>query len=168
MNFNATSSQDNSVSALLLRLQHRELLIPKAMVADVLSWSEELFAPASASESSWRLGKYDWNEEKVPLLCFEKLMQTPTAQEELLKRKVIVLKACQSEYADRHYAIHCRGFPKPLILSEQSLDFLDTEVNQEWIEHSISIGSRILDIPDFAALEGAVWFSQSADLHQSA
>lgn len=167
MKLNATSSQDNSVSALLLRLQQRELLIPKAMVADVLSWSNEAFIAASGSDSSWRLGKYYWQDERIPLLCFEKLMQTPSAQEDLLKRKVVVLKSSRAEYIDRHYAIHCRGFPKPLILSEQSLDFLDSESDQEWIAHSISIGSRVLDIPDFAALEGTIWFTHSA-MHQSA
>ena len=167
MSFTATTSQENSVSALLLRLQQRELLIPKVMVADVLTWNSELFVASSSTESSWRLGEYYWKEQKIPLICVEKIMQTPSAHEELIKRKVIVLKSCQSEYADRHYAIHCRGFPKPLILSEKSLDFLDAETNQEWIAHSISIGSRVLDIPDFAALEGAVWFTHS-ELHQSA
>ena len=167
MNSNASAPQENSVSALLLRLQQRELLIPKAMVADVLSWNKELFVAAASSESSWRLGEYYWKEEKIPLVCFEKLIQTSSASEELLKRKVVVLKSRQTEYANQHYAIHCRGFPKPLILSEQSLDFLDTESNQEWIAHSISIGSRVLDIPDFDALEGAVWFTHSA-VHQSA
>lgn len=167
MNVNTGATQDTSVSALLLRLQQRELLIPKAMVADVLSWNKESFVPAASSDSSWRLGQYYWHEEKIPLVCFEKLIQTDSAKEELLKRKVVVLKSSQAEYADKYYAIHCRGFPKPLILSEQSLDFLDTESTQEWIAHSISIGSRILDIPDFAALEGAVWFTHSA-IDQSA
>ena len=165
---NTTNSQENSVSALLLRLQQRELLIPKAMVADVLSWNNDSFvAAAGSSDTSWRLGKYYWKEDKIPLICFERLIRTATANEELLKRKVVVLKTSQAEYPNRHYAIHCRGFPKPLILSEQSLDFLGAESNQEWISHSIAIGSRVLDIPDFAALEGAVWFTHS-EIHQSA
>ena len=167
MNVNSSAAQENSVSALLLRLQQRELLIPKAMVADVLSWNRDLFVAAASSESSWRLGKYQWKDEEIPLVCFEKLIQTTSASEELLKRKVVVLKSSQTEYASQHYAIHCRGFPKPLILSEQSLDFLDTDSHQEWIAHSISIGSRVLDIPDFDALEGAVWFTHPA-VHQSA
>ncbi len=159
--------QENTVSALLLRLQQRELLIPKAMVADVLSWNGEQFSSATAQDQSWKLGQYRWKEKDIPLICFERILQTPTAQEELLKRKVIVLKPCQSEYADNHYAIQCRGFPKPLILSEKSLDNLGSQDHQEWIAHSISIGSRVLDIPDFVALEQAVWYEQT-DLHQSA
>ena len=161
------SSQENSVSALLLRLQQKELLIPKAMVADVLTWNAELFVPASSQQANWNLGQYNWHEQLVPLLCFEKLMQTATAQEELLKRKIVILKASQQEYAGRFYAIHCKGFPKPLILSEQSLNNLNSENNREWIAHSISIGSRVLDVPDFVALEGAVWFKQT-ELHNSA
>ena len=167
MSASADSFQDNSVSAMLLRLQQKELLVPKALIADVLTWNADLFVPASSQDADWKLGQYDWHAQLVSLLCFERLMQTSTAQDELLKRKVVILKACQPEHAGRFYAIHCKGFPKPLILSEQSLNNLNTENNQQWIAHSISIGSRVLDVPDFAALEDVVWFQQ-AELHRSA
>ena len=159
--------RENSVSVLLLRLQDKELLVPKAMVADVLSWDKERFFAAPRNEGNWKLGEYEWHGQRLPLVCFEKILRTQSANEELLKPKVVVLKACQPAYANKHYAIHCKGFPKPLILGEKSLDKLGSLEHQEWIAHSISIGSRVLDIPDFSALEQAVWYSQ-AEIHQSA
>lgn len=167
MSPSAATIEESSVSALLLRLQQRELLVPKAMVADVLTWNTESFISAASNSSNWQLGKYQWREEQLPLICVEQLMQTKTAKDEILKRKIVILKACLPENTNRHYAIHCKGFPKPLILSEQSLNNLNTENHQEWIAHSISIGSRVLDVPDFAAIEGVIWHTKT-DLHQSA
>ena len=152
--------QDRRVSVLLLRLNQKEILIPKAMVADVLSWNKDLFTAAKMNRGEWKLGEYSWNDWNIPLICFESLIQPDKDKEEMLKRKIVVLKSFQKGFEDEHYAIQCRGFPKPLILSEESLDNLDTEDNQEWIAYSISIGSRILDIPDFEAMESTVWSMQ--------
>ena len=149
--------KDKSVSVLLLRLQHREILVPKAMVADVLSWNENLYCSPKRQVNQWKLGEYSWNDWQVPLICFESLIDADFEAEEVLKRKVIVLKACQKGFENEHYALQCRGFPKPLILSEQSLENLDIDDDQEWISYSISIGSRVLDVPNFSTLEDTIW-----------
>lgn len=152
--------QDRRVSVLLLRLQHKEILIPKAMVVDVLSWNKDLFSSAKVNRGEWKLGEYSWNDWHIPLICFESLIQPDKNREEMLKRKIVVLKSSQKGFENEHYAIQCRGFPKPLILSEESLDNLEIEDDQDWIAYSMSIGSRILDIPDFEAMENTVWSMQ--------
>ncbi len=154
------NNQDRRVSVLLLRLQHKEILIPKAMVVDVLSWNKDLFSPAKVNRGEWKLGEYLWNDWNIPLVCFESLIQPDVNREEILKRKIVVLKSYQKGFENDHYAIQCRGFPKPLILSEESLNNLDIEDDQEWIAYSMSIGSRVLDIPDFVAMESTVWSMQ--------
>lgn len=148
--------QDSSVSVMLLRLQHKEILIPKAMVADVLSWKQQLFSPIK-THSSWKLGDYLWNDWRIPLVCFESLIEPGFHREDLQKPKVVIVKSYQKGFEDEHYALLCRGFPKPLILSEQSLEHLHIDDEQDWIEYSISIGSRVLDVPDFVSLQSAVW-----------
>ena len=149
-------NNDASVSVMLLRLQHKEILVPKAMVADVLSWKQELFA-ASKAPNNWKLGEYVWQDWRIPLVCFESLIEPSFHREELSKPKVVVVRSFQKGFENEHYALLCRGFPKPLILSEQSLKNLEVDSEQDWIEHSISIGSRILDVPDFVALQSTVW-----------
>lgn len=149
--------KDTSVSVLLLRLQHKEILVPKAMVADVLSWKDDFFSPVITQRADWKLGEYAWNDWKIPLICFESLIQSDFKRENIVKRKIVVIRSFQKGFEDDHYAVECRGFPKPLILSEESLDNLHIEDDQDWIAHSISIGSRVLDVPDFAALQTAVW-----------
>ncbi len=152
----AEENIDASVSVMLLRLQHKEVLIPKAMVADVLSWKDELFAPAKGY-TSWKLGEYIWQDWRVPLVCFESLIGSDVQRQAMQKPKVVIVKSFLKGFENEHYALLCRGFPKPLILSEQSLENLQVDDDKEWIEHSISIGSRVLDVPDFDALQNAVW-----------
>ena len=154
-------SQDDSVSVLLLRLHKREILVPKSMVADVLSWRQALFSVVKTADSKARLGEVLWNNKSVPLICFESLMDTDSSEQVMLKRKLVIVKACQKNFQNQHYAIQCRGFPKPLIISRQPLNGLDVKGEQTWIAYSIHIGSRVLDIPDFAALENAVWNTPS-------
>ena len=148
--------QDASVSVMLLRLQHKEILVPKAMVSDVLSWKEELFSPAK-THSSWKIGEYLWQDWRVPLVCFESLIEPGFNREPLQKPKIVVVKSFQKGFENEHYALLCQGFPKPLILGEQSLENLHIDDEQDWIEYSISIGSRVLDVPDFESLQSAVW-----------
>lgn len=149
--------KDTSVSVLLLRLQHKEILVPKAMVADVLSWKDNHFSSAITHRVDWKLGDYAWNDWKIPLLCFESLIQSDFRREEIAKKKIVVIRSFQKGFENDHYALECRGFPKPLIISEESLDNLHVEDDLDWIAHSISIGSRVLDVPDFAALQNAIW-----------
>ena len=149
-------NKDSSVSVMLLRLQHKEILVPKAMVADVLSWKQEYFVPQK-THSSWKLGEYIWQDWHVPLVCFESLIEPGFHRQELSKPKVVIVRSFQKGFENEHYALLCRGFPKPLILSEQSLENLDIDDEQDWIEYSISIGSRVLDVPDFVSLQSAVW-----------
>ena len=149
--------KDNSVSVLLLRLQHKEILVPKAMVADVLSWKDDFFSPSKRHRGDWMLGEYQWKDWKIPFVCFEGLMQHGFQREEIMKRKIVIIKSFQKGFDGEHYALECRGFPKPLIISEESLNNLHIEDDHDWIKYSISIGSRVLDVPDFAALQSAVW-----------
>ena len=149
-------TKDSSVSVMLLRLQHKEVLIPKAMVADVLSWKQDQFSEVKA-HSHWRLGEYAWQDWQIPLICFESLIEPGFQREVMQKPKIVVIKSFQKGFEDEHYALLCRGFPKPLILSEESLENLHIDDQQDWIEYSISIGSRILDVPDFVSLQSSIW-----------
>ncbi len=149
--------KNTSVSVLLLHLQHKEILVPRAMVADVLSWTDDSYLPALTQSVSWKLGEYVWNDWKIPLVCFESLIQPDFQREEIVKRKIVVIRSFQKGFEKDHYAVECRGFPKPLMLSEESLNNLHIEDDQDWVAHSIYIGSRALDVPDFSALQSAVW-----------
>ena len=77
--------QDRRVSVLLLRLNQKEILVPKAMVADVLSWNKDLFTAAKVNRGEWKLGEYSWNDWNIPLICFESLIQPDKNKEEMLK-----------------------------------------------------------------------------------
>ena len=95
----------------------------------MLSWKDKFFSPAITQRAEWKLGEYAWNDWKIPLVCFENLIQSDFHREEIVKRKIVVIKSFQKGFENDHYAIECRGFPKPLILSEESLD---STLNFNW------------------------------------
>lgn len=152
---NKSNPKDKTISVLLLKLQSIEILVPKIMVADVLSWNDSDRISSSSYDANWRLGEYGWGQEYVPLVCYEKLMGTEHCEDSMLKRKVVVIKS--SAQPDQCYALHCKGFPKPLILTESSLNELSKPSDNDWLTFSLSIGSRVLDIPDFSKLEDSIW-----------
>lgn len=156
---------DNTISVMLLRLQSMELLIPKAMIADVLSWNKDDYINNHLSKENWQLGDYAWHGRDLPLICLEKLIQTEHADESMFKRKVIILKCVENK--EHHYALQCNGFPKPLILNESSLDRLSQSVEDNWCAYTLLIGSRLLHIPDFHQVEKFI-FSDYNGMIQSA
>ena len=161
----SSQTQEVSVSVLLISLFNKEILVPKAMVVDILSWDEELYLPARNHPKAWKIGSYLWRETQVPLVCIETLMQNETVDEEMHKPKVAILKSVQQNSDNQYYAVRCDGFPRPLILGEQSLNNLAVEQDQDWVNYSISIGSRVLDILDFIELERVIWAEQEPISH---
>ena len=163
----SSHTQDISVSVLLISLFSKEILVPKAMVADILSWDDELYLPAREHAKDWKIGNYLWKDKQVPLICIETLVDDKSVDAKMYKPKVAIIKSVQHISDDRHYAIRCDGFPRPLILGEQSLNNLAIELDQDWVNYAINIGSRELEILDFVQLENAIWASQEAYSHSA-
>ena len=162
---NTSQTQDTSVSVLLISLFSKEILVPKAMVTDILTWDDELYMPARAHAKDWKIGNYLWKDKQIPLVCIESLIDDKPVDAKMYKPKVAIIKSVQHVSDDQHYAIRCDGFPRPLILGEQSLNNLAVEHDHDWINYSINIGSRELEILDFVQLESAVWASQEPYTH---
>ena len=156
----SNQAQDVSVSVLLISLFNKEILVPKVMVTDILSWDSELFLPARSHPKAWKIGNYLWHETQVPLICIETLMQIEAVDTEMHKPKVAIIKSLQHGSGNQFYALRCDGFPRPLILGKQALNNLAVEQDQDWVKYSISIGSRVLDILDFNELESVIWADQ--------
>ena len=159
--------QDISVSVLLISLFNKEILVPKDMVADILSWDDELYLPARNHAKDWKIGNYLWKDKQIPLICIETLIDDKLIDAEMYKPKVAIIKSVQHITDDRHYSIRCDGFPRPLILGEQALNNLAVEHDQDWVNYSINIGSRELEILDFVQLESAIWPSQEPYSHSA-
>lgn len=161
----SNQAQEVSVSVLLISLFNKEILVPKVMVVDILSWDEELYLPARNNPKAWKIGLYLWQENQVPLVCIDTLIQGEAQSNEMYKPKVAIIKSLQQNSENQFYAVRCDGFPRPLILGEQSLNNLAVEQDQDWVNYSISIGSRVLDILDFNQLENAIWDEQEPISH---
>ena len=144
------ASKAESVSAQLVRTENVELLVPKATVAEVLS---EMKLSHRVDSEAWFLGEFEWNKNRVPVISID-LLNHLTRETENRKRKFIVLNTLSTNEEDkRYYAIEAQGLPKPLIINEQSIQQQEDSDLSEGVAYTVTIGTRILYIPDFEALE---------------
>ena len=69
------SHASGDIRSVLLPLQHGQLLLPNASVAEVVGYQE----PEAVTDSpDWLLGLISWRQQGVPLICFDQLLGMPT------------------------------------------------------------------------------------------
>ena len=107
----ALEIQRQSVSTLLVRLFTFEMLVPKSVVVDIVSWGKSKYISERASSSRLHIGKYTWNGEILPLLSLDKI-DSAGVEAEIAKSKVVIMKSIHGDMR-MHYALEARGLPKP-------------------------------------------------------
>jgi len=145
----------HSISTLLVRLEKLELLVPKPAIVEVISWNRVLFSLAKDAGMAGVMGYYAWNDRTIPLLSLDPGGEVDQEFNEN-RRKIVVLRAVEGE-PELHYALLTRGLPKPVLLDEHSLHATEEDSQLEaWFKYKVSIGNRLLRIPDFLQLEKLV------------
>lgn len=147
----ALEIQRQSVSTLLVRLFTFEMLVPKSVVVDIVSWSKSQYISERASSSRLHIGKYTWSSEILPLLSLDKIDST-RVETDTAKSKVVIMRSIHGDERF-HYALEARGLPKPLIINESTLRYAEDESERELFAFNVRIGNRRLYIPDLEQLE---------------
>ena len=107
------------LSAILLPVTGKLLVVPSAMVAEIIK-RRELTRPELAPD--WLLGHVKWHHERVPVLSFESLNEDAIADAESGSRIVIFAALAEpDQLAIRHYALLTRGVPNLLRLTPEDL-----------------------------------------------
>jgi len=143
---NNNSSNLDSLSALILPLTDRHLLIPNIALAELIEYVEPKIAP---NLPKWHLGHIYWRGLNVPLLSFElasggTYQPSPTA-------RIAILNAISGSPKRKFIALILRDLPstikvdhalKHASLPAEKLEFLVADVN-----------NTAASIPDLVALE---------------
>ncbi len=66
----------DDLSTLLIPLDEHQLLLPNVAVAEIIGYTE---AEPVADSPDWLLGFIDWRQQRVPLVCPERLNGQPVA-----------------------------------------------------------------------------------------
>lgn len=137
--------------SLLVPLAHERLIVPRACVAEVVTWqTPEKMAGAPA----WYLGTIHWSGRAVPVISFEALCgQTfpPPGN----RTRIVVFVGLSNQVAGGYFGMLTQGFPQ---LVRVNPDVVKADPSRSFPEHGpILCQVRMLNesplIPDFECLE---------------
>jgi chemosensory pili system protein ChpC len=140
--------------SLLVPLGNTRLILPRACVAEVVSFTPNARARASDAGAPWLLGALDWNGREIPVISFEGacgLEFTPPSG----RVRAVVIRCLGAELDVGHFAIVSQGFPQ---LVRVNAAVLEPDPSSGWAETSPVICQlRMINqrpvIPDLEQLE---------------
>lgn len=138
----ATHTQQQDIRGVLIQVEGARLLLPNAIIAEVLSFAEP---DVVAGAPDWLLGRIRWRGWQLPLVAFARLAGLAEEQGGL-GSKVVVLKALGDDVKAPYFALLTQGFPRLVTVSREALL---ADADQD--ELPVAVQSRVV-LRDDAAL----------------
>ena len=138
--------------SLLVPLANTRLILPRACVAEVVSFTPEL--RVADDKAPWLIGSLEWNGREIPVISFEGACGLEFAMPSGRVRAVVI--RCLGDELDAgHFAIVTQGFPQ---LVRVNAAVLEPDASSGWAETSPVICQlRMINqrpvIPDLEQLE---------------
>lgn len=141
----------NELYSLLVPLAQERLIVPRACVAEVVTWQ----APEKMEGApSWYLGTIQWSGRPVPVISFEAVCgQTPPPPG--TRTRIVIFVGLSSKITGGYFGVATQGFPQ---LVRVNPDVVKSDPSRSFPEHGpILCQVRMLNesplIPDFECLE---------------
>jgi chemosensory pili system protein ChpC len=141
-----TANTVNSLTALLVPLADRTLLLPNVAIAELIAYR----APqVSAGMPAWFLGQIGWRDLSLPLLSFE---AASDGQAQIGSgARVAILNALGGRAKVKFIALLVQGIPRSV---KVGADLLRADIALSPLElDAVVIGEDVLKIPDLIGLE---------------
>jgi chemosensory pili system protein ChpC len=137
--------------SLLVPLADERLLVPRACVAEVVTWQQ----PERVDNApQWYLGNLTWNNRVVPVVSFEaargKLIPIPGG-----RTRIIICVAISGKLTSAYFGIVTQGFPQLVRLGP---DIVKPDPTQPFFDRQpvlcqVRMINEVPLIPDFERLE---------------
>ncbi len=147
------ASLDNAISTLLLPMNGFFSILPQAAIVEV---AQRPAVDEVKNSADWLSGMFDWREERVPLLSFEKLCGRPAAAQESNSR-VVVLYALEEFRGLVYYALDLYAIPHPAALQVDMIaDANEDLISGQYVARNVEIGGHPGVIPDLKQIEYSI------------
>jgi chemosensory pili system protein ChpC len=103
---NATNIEE--LYSLLVPLANERLLVPRACVAEVVTWQEP---EEMANAPLWYLGTTRWNGRSIPVVSFEALCGEPIPAAGG-RTRIVVFVAISGKLESGYFGLMSQGFPQ--------------------------------------------------------
>ena len=145
------NSDSDELYSLLVPLAHERLIVPRACVAEVVTWQ----MPEPMEDAPpWHLGAIAWNGRSVPVISFE------TACGHTLpppggRTRIVVFIGLTQKIASGHFGMVTQGFPQLVRINR---DIVKPDPSRVFPERmpilcQVRMVNEVPLIPDFERLE---------------
>jgi chemosensory pili system protein ChpC len=141
----------NELYSLLVPLADERLIVPRACVAEVVTWQDPQKVPGTPP---WYLGTIVWNGRTIPVISFEGLggQVAPTPG---TRTRIVVFIGLSNQLSVGYFGVLTQGFPQ---LVRVNADVVKPDPERTFSERSpILCQVRMLNesplIPDFEYVE---------------
>jgi chemosensory pili system protein ChpC len=142
----------NEIRAVLIPIEEdRKLLLPNAMVAEVLGMRtiDDLDV-----DEPWVLGTVSWRGWDIPLIDFARLTNAEASDSVESSNNLAVLKCINRPEDMPYFAVLSRGIPKLQLVSRGDMQLHEQmQINHNAIASLVSIHEEMADIPNMNYLE---------------
>jgi len=152
----------NEIRAVLIPIEEdRKLLLPNAMVAEVLGMRS---IDEIDQKVDWVLGTVSWRGWDIPLIDFAVLTGSEVDADIDSSYNLAVLKSINHPEDMPYFAVLSRGIPKLQLVSRGDMQLHEEKsINHNAIASLVSIQDEMADIPNMNYLEtNLISITQSA------
>ncbi len=153
---------ENEIRAVLIPIEeNRKLLLPNAMVAEVLGMRT---IDDIDQDVDWVLGTVSWRGWDIPLIDFAVLTGSEAKADVKSSYNLAVLKSINHPEDMPYFAVLSRGIPKLQLVSRGDMQLHEEKtINHNAIASLVSIQDEMADIPNMNYLEtNLISITQSA------
>ena len=143
-----------AVHTLLINMAFGSLLVPSAMVAEVLPIPT---VHEADSPRPWVFGRINWRGLSVPVISFERIVSNLQMGRDEYAR-VVVFHPLPSYRHDDYFGILTAHDPRSMLVSEDiKACALPENVSGRYIASAVELRGQVATIPDIDALATAIY-----------
>lgn len=156
------AERGDSVHSLVIPVSGRNLVLPNAVVAEIVPYHTP--EPISGG-SSWLLGWLDWRDQRVPLISLEALAGRLPDQA-VAGARIAVLNGLGGHPELPFFALVTQGIPRLVRISELSITPAPQAVGDDpTVRLQVLVEGEPAVIPDIDALEDLLLAQLNAGVH---
>jgi len=143
----------DTVRCLALPIVDEQILVPNAVVAEVLA--TDTVSPAGGGPQ-WLLGSLSWRGRVLPLVCMEAALGGARL-EAGARSKIVIINALSASGLLKNYAVLVQGIPHQVLARDHTVK-LETPIDggRPFVAADLQVEGERAFIPDLDAVEKAL------------
>ncbi len=149
------AAEQTAIRSLMVPVQTDHLLIPGALVAEVVAYTQPEAVPGQYPR--WLLGRLHWRGQRLPCVSFEALNGGQPAAP-ATRARVIVMKAVGNRPGLPYFALVAQGIPRLITVETNEIDETDDDQNDgPAARMPVRVHGESAVIPDVSHIESQIY-----------